>query len=180
MKLDEARSIVAQQTRDYQAWQKAGAVLGKHYRDNRHLLTPVRDAAPKSVLAMTDVELDAELRRAFGGRRARDQVGSSYAPTTTAMGADPGGGVGATMVMRLDGPVTAYFIATDPETGAAALYRAADVDGEMQGQDPVRLRMGDSRDVVRDKLRVQYHQRAAGESSALKKINEANAKLWAR
>jgi hypothetical protein len=132
MTLDEARTIL-KNPRNHTIRESghAAVVLGKFYRtpEGKRLLrpatdligptrTPTRDAAPGP---SPFVEGPAGVRADYRQARSPERAGGGLKPE--------GGAVGATLVMKLPGPATAYFIALDPNDGSAALYRSSDVEG---------------------------------------------------
>jgi hypothetical protein len=141
---------------------------------------------PKSVLQMSDQEFDALLDRKFGPKQTQDadrgdvdwaarlraaetrdqpspsgMAGYSFeTPEQSEMGNRKGGvrPVGATLVQRLPGPASAYFIGIDDTTGSAALYRSSDIEGRQE--------MSKGGAVVHDELRKFARLREATDRAA--------------
>jgi hypothetical protein len=79
---------------------------------------------------------------------------------------------GAALVMRLPGPVSAYFIAADGD-GAACVYRSSDVDGAL---DPGRALKGDR---TADAFRLAARERVEREQAAGRAMAAGIADFWA-
>jgi uncharacterized protein len=113
-------------------------------------------------------DLDAKLERFKRNWRqpSRDAVDPDLSGATE-MGTKPGAPAGATLVAKLPGPTSAYFIAADGD-GTACLYRSSDIEGVL---DP---------GVVQDTQRARIAASAAASRATMRAINEANAKFWKR
>jgi hypothetical protein len=127
-------------------WQVAGQVIAKHYRDHPEQTKPVyfTDAA-KPRREKTSREYVADLADEYRRSRTKDQppayvpfeksreslsestrgvrLDESWAVIQGPETPNPGMITGADLVQTLPGDASSYFIAIDPKTQKAALYR---------------------------------------------------------
>ena len=156
---------------------RAAAVYADGVRDGAVLTTPLwptHDTAPPRI--QNDHEPSPK-----GGRRMHihihgvrdasgDLVESGESGTNGAQ--ENKGRVGAKLVQRLSGPVTAYFIAADGD-GNACLYQTADADDAL---DPGAISIK-SKTLNADQRRAVARD-AARASVTLRSINERNRTFW--